>query len=49
MIAFWIILGIVVWFIGVRYMYDITDKLDKKDNLYQPITILKLLTLLRYK
>ena len=44
MIAFWIILGIVVWFIGVWYMYDITDNLDKNDILYQPITILKLLT-----
>lgn len=44
MIAFWIILGIVVWFIGVWYMSDITDNLDKNDILYQPITILKLLT-----
>ena len=25
-------------------MYNITDKLDKNDILYQPITILKLLT-----
>ena len=35
MIVFWIILCIVVWLIGVRYMYDITDNLDKDDILYK--------------